>query len=365
LAITGGVLPWVVIAAASLLAVLVAAELTVRAAAPKVCDLLEWRDWECQHKVAAIEDLAGQGGASVVVIGSSPTNSAFDAHLFTARNGLERPAFNAALNAASIRTLELWTTGVVLPKLRPDLLILGLNSSELSDNNLIGERGFRQFERSIGWRRLWPNASVGGRLLLWMEKRSFLIRYRHFLHEPGGWGMRAPLRVRWMKSIREPKRLFRKSRGEQATVTSLGMLHALSVFRGAPYQLSERVLTTWEKILRDYEAGGHELAALGRLVDSTRAAGVKFLMVLMPVTQDWIEIHPHGQRDFDRFKHVLDDFVAERDVAFVDLMPEPWAREEYADAVHRNDEGREHFTNVLSASITDLLASTAQARGKV
>jgi hypothetical protein len=364
LAITGGALTWVVIAAVSLAAVVVAAELLVRAAAPRVCDLLEWRDWECQHKVAAIEDLAGQGGASVVVIGSSPTNSAFDAHLFTARNGLERPAFNAALNAASIRTLELWTTSVLLPKLRPDLLILGLNSSELSDNNLIGERGFRQFQRSSGWRRLRSHSSVGGRLLLWMEKRSFLIRYRHFLHEPGGWGMRAPRRVRWMKSIRDPKRLFRKSRGEQVAVTPLGMLHALSVFRGVPYQLTERVLATWGKIVLDYEVGGHELAALARLVDATRAAGVKFLMVLMPVTQDWIEIHPHGQQDFDRFKHALDSFVAERDVAFIDLMSEPWAREEYADAVHRNDEGREHFTNVLSGYTADLLASTAQSRGQ-
>jgi hypothetical protein len=165
-----------------------------------------------------------------------------------------------------------------------------------------------------------------------------------------------------MQLIREPKRFFRKGRGQRAEVTQLGMLHALSVFTDVPYQLTERVLTTWKKIIHPYEVGGHELAALGRLVDGTRAAGVQFLMVLMPVTQDWIDLHPHGQQDFDRFRQVLAAFVGDRDIPFIDLMPEPASRDGYADAVHRNDEGRRRFTEMLSRYTADFLTPVARSR---
>ena len=362
LAFLGPVSRWVVLAAGCLLAAALLAELAVRRAAPRVCDLLQWRDWECQQKVAAIDALAARGGASIVMIGSSPTNAAFDSHRFTQMNRLERPAFNAALNAASLRTLELWARDVVLPRLRPDVLILGLNSSELSDHNLVGERGYRQFVESRGWRALHPEASIGRRWLLWAEDRSFLVRYRHFFREPGGWGMRAPLRVRLARSMRDPKRLFRKSRGRQVEVTPLGMLHALSVFRGVPYGHTERVLGTWKRIVVDYEVGGHELAALARLADATRDAGVSFVMVLMPVTQDWIDIHPHGREDFDRFRRVLDTFARDHGVPLIDLMPTIPSRDGYADAVHRNDEGRRAFTEMLSSHAGSYMPARARSR---
>ena len=362
MAIAGGASTWVVIAAASLAAVVVGAELMVRAAAPRVSDLLEWRDWECQHKVAAIDDLAERGGASVVMIGPSITNAAFDAHQFTETNRLPRPAFNASLNATTVRTLELWTRDVVLPRLRPDLLILGINSSELSDHSLLAERVYRQFVESRAWRALHPRASRGRRMLLWAEERSFLVRYRHFLREPGDWGMRAPMHVRVGRSMRHPKRLFGKSRGRRAAVTPLGMLHALWVFRDVPYQLRERVLAIWKTAIVPYEVGGQELAALGRLADATRDAGVSFAIVVMPVTDDYINIHPHGRQDYDRFRHVLDTFVRERAIPLIDLMAEIPSHEGYADPVHRNDEGRRSFTEILSSCAAGLIQPDARSR---
>jgi len=357
----GSYLLWVAVAAG----VIIAAELAIRAAAPRIAHLLVWRDWECQHKVAAIESLAARGGASVVCIGSSPMNSAFDAQHFTELARLGRPAFNASLNAATIRTLEPWTREVLLPKLHPELLILGLNSSEVNDNNIVGERGFKMFQSSLGVRRLRRStATIGQRLILWLEERSFLVRYRHFLREPGSWGMKIPPSVRLRRLMKDAKGPFRRNRGETMSVTPFGMLHALAYFEGVPYQLTDRVIKTWKQIVVDYEVGGHELAALRRLVESTRSAGTAVLIVLMPVTQDWIDVHADGRSDFDRFKRALDDFVEESGVAFVDLMPLLTERSDYADAVHRNSGGRKHYTEALHGFTTDLMAASGTARGE-
>ena len=48
-------------------------------------------------------------------------------------------------------------------------------------------------------------------------------------------------------------------------------------------------------------------------------AGVSFAIVVMPVTDDYINIHPHGRQDYDRFRHVLDTFVRERAIPLIDL----------------------------------------------
>lgn len=356
MAIIGVVSVWAAVVA-GVVVTLLAAELAVRFLAPRVADLLVWRDWECQHKVDAIDRLARQGGASVVTIGASPMNSAFDPHLCTNLLGLSRPAFNAALNAATIRSLELWTLGVVLPRLRPDLLVLALNSSELSDKSLVGERWLRLFQMSMGWRRLRQDPSPTQRALLKLETWSFLVRYRHFFREPGSWGRNVSLTVRYRRLKNDPRFHFRKTRGARARVSDLGMLHALSKFRDPPYKLSDTVIKTWKEIIENYHVGGHELAALHRLVDGTRATGTSVLIVLMPVTQDWIDLHGDGQRDFDRFRRVLDSYIAESGVPFVDMMRELTSWDEYADAVHRNLAGQRHFTEVLSRHVADRLGS--------
>jgi hypothetical protein len=79
----------------------------------------------------------------------------------------------------------------------------------------------------------------------------------------------------------------------------------------------------------------------------------------MPATQDWVEFHPRGAQDFEAFKAAVGRSVAEFDVPFVDARSEITSLDEYADALHCNPVGRERFTGIVSATVTDLLGPVA------
>ncbi len=352
--------------AAACLGAIAALELVIRGLSRRIADLLEWRDWECQHKANAIGKLAREGGASVVAIGASDMNATFDPHLFSDVFAGRRPACNAALNGASPRTLELWMRDVVLPALRPDLVILGTHVAEMNDRNDVGERGLQLFRRSLGWRRLHPERTTGQRILFWLERRSFLVRYRHFFREPGRWGIKQYRPPTWRRRLRRRWRALRysvrKDRGSSFAVTPLGLMLGLSRFHGVPYQLgTPRMVRSWAEIVTDYEVGGRELSALGRLVDLIRAGGADVVLVLMPVMPDWVDLQPGGRRDLEAYKHALDRFAVERDVYCLDLMSGFASTNEYADARHANEVGQARFTRALAEVTADRLRTAVRS----
>ena len=167
----------------SIVLLILAAEVVLRLLAARLPKPLDWHYWQAQAKVAAMEQLAQAGGASVAMVGSSLMNSAVDAEFLTEALGVKRPVFGAGLNVATMRTIERWTLGVVLPYLRPDFVVLGINTLELNDRSVVGERSLRLFEKSYGWRHLRRNPSRAQRLFGWLEDRVFLVRYRRFVLE--------------------------------------------------------------------------------------------------------------------------------------------------------------------------------------
>lgn len=327
------------------------AEIVVRLLAPHVATLLEWRDWECHHKAKAIDALSQQVGASVVAIGSSLTNAAFDPHQATEILGGPRPAFNAALNGATMRQLELWTRDVVLPNLRPERVLLGVYSGSLNDNNVPAARGLAMFRSAYGWRKVRPGSTFFQRAFLVGERFSYLIRYRHFLREPSSWALPPSPFDRFKKFWKNVGSRFDKARGRKAGCSDLGRLHALDMFAG-PYKIGRpRMQQAWERFLAGYTVGGHEMQALGRIVDLIRSSGAQVTIVRMPVTEDWMRFHPNGRSDFERFERAVDAFAAERDVALRDLKPAFAALDEFTDALHLNEAGRKRFTALICAEL--------------
>jgi len=339
------------------LLVILAAEVALRSLAPKLPKPLDWHYWQAQNKVTAMEQLAQRGGASVAMIGASHMNSAVDAELLTQLVGAKRPVFNAGLNAANTRTVELWTLGVVLPYLRPDLVVFGLNSSEVNESSSGGKRSLDKFEKCYGWRSRRQNSSRAQRLLLWLEGRSFLVRYRRFLQEPT-MARRAHPVVSWFGRLRkDPLYLFRKSRGQSDSVSKLGTITG-GWFRQVEYHLSDRTRRVLsEEFLNHYEVGGPEFAAFRRLVEGVRAAGVSVLVVLMPVTSDWTDLHSRGERDVERFTRAFAELVAEVNLPFVDLTSVFASNDFFADPAHLNGAGMRRFAEEMTRPILDLMDS--------
>ena len=341
-----GSLGWTMGAAAVFAVIVASLELVIRSLASRFPKPLDWHAWEAQHKVAAMQALAAEGGASVAFFGASDVNAAADPDALTSMLGSSRPAFNAALNGATMRTLEPWALSVVLPYLKPDLVVLGLHTYALNDGSYGGKRGANKFRRSCGWQRHCPTPSPPQRLLLSLERHLYLIRYRRFLFEPTIARRRRFFRIR--RFLSDPRYLFHTTRGNHATVSRLGVLDALWIFSGEGYSIPERMRAVWEEqYLNDYRVGGEELAAFRRFVNGVRASGAELLVILVPVTADWTALHPHGQRDEDDFLQLLDSTIAEAEIPFLDMNAE-FTRlghvEYFADPVHLNVNGRRYFT---------------------
>jgi hypothetical protein len=307
------------------------AEIALRLMSSKI-RLRDWGSWEMQNKINAMDRLATTGGASVVCVGASHVQVGIDPALMTELLGSERPAFNAAINGCGSRMVELWVRDVILPKLKPDLLIYGIGS-ELTDNSVYAATVLRRFRRSPGWLRMRNEGSAARRLVYSLESVSYLARYRWLLPR---------------------KRREKKKRG--ALVSDLGYLQWVDSFREFEYGISDLKANIWRDVLQDFSVGGPEMQALGRLVDLLRDAGVGVLLVQMPVRMpDWLAFHPNGRQDFDDFEQVTRAFVAEHDVPFMDMMPQ-FSPEEFADPVHLNRSGQEKLTRMLVEASRERLA---------
>lgn len=328
-----GIAEWLVIAVVGTVVVLTVAEILLRSAAPRLRPLSEWRNWEMHHKVAALDDLAAEGGASVVAVGSSMVNAAVDPDLLSQLTGRVRPAFNGALNGFSMRLLELWTLRIVIPRVHPDIVVIGLGSGEVNGGNTVARQLLDTLLTSQAWGELTGDGTLFARVIRWVEKRSFLMRYRRFLGKAA---------------------LFQPDPYQRAGMCRrLGLLRWFLIFRYRPYMIEDRQLLIWKEVLNEYEVSAEEIAALGRLIDGLRAAGVTPLLVQMPCTKDCFDLHPQGRDDFERFESALDSVARQRHVPYPDLKASFSSIEEFADPVHLNGEGQARFTSLLADVIAE------------
>jgi len=322
------VVEWVAIA---VVGVLVIAELALRALSSKLRPLTTWGSWEVHNKLAAAERLAKEGGASIVTIGTSAVNASVEPGLLGTLSKRARPAFNAALNGSSPQMLELWTLRVIVPMLRPDVVVYGLDSSQVNKNNVLARRNYELFRTSQGWGERAREGRLLDRFIWFTSRHSYLVRYRTFLFK---------------------RALFEQDRLQRATsCRRLGLLRWVMVFRYRPYTIKTRQMEAWKEALNEYEIGDEELEAMGRIVDGLKAAGVVPIIAPIPYTDDWIPFHPRGDEDVQSWKRVIRQVATVHGCAYVDLRDRFTTGEQFADPVHFNGDGQLRFTRLLADEI--------------
>jgi hypothetical protein len=307
------------------------AELAVRAAAPRIRDPLLWPDWEAQNKVAAMDALGASGGASVVFVGSSMVNAGFNPELATTLLKAKRPAFNAALNGSDMRTTDLWTTKVVVPRLHPKVVVVGFNSGELNDHWQEAQGLYARMLQSTYGKRIAGKGGVLARLDAWSVDHSYLMRYRSVLRSP-------------------VDAFVGHDRAQDVQgVDPLGRFIALTNFQKRAYSPGlSRQLGIWDEVFRNYRPGGLQFAALDDLVKNLTAQGIRVVLVRMPVTKDIVPLHPRGQADRLRFTSVLAHFVATHPVTFIDAEHAIGASPGlFVDPVHLNVVGQRRTTALV------------------
>jgi hypothetical protein len=312
---------------------LLGAEIAFRIAA-RGWPLREWWNWEVEYKARAVDAIGRTGGASVVVVGSSAVQAGVHPELLTELVRGERPAFNAALNGAGASVYDAWARVFVLPRLRPEVVIIGVDSVSLNDNSITVARLYDRLRGSRAWQRLTDEGPLFRRLLYRVESVSHLVRFRRFL--------------------RRSTRARAAERRKESEVSELGRFLFIEIFRNRPYHAKDRQMEIWAQAVHGYATGGSARTALGRLVEDVRAMGARVALVKMPMTDDWTAMHPRGADDFDLFGRTLEELARERGVRLVDPIEHFSCPEDFADPVHLNGVGQEKFTRFVADLAAEL-----------
>lgn len=312
---------------------LVTVELAVRVSSDRLPPPLVWSDYETQNKAESMDELPSD--ASVVFIGSSSMNAAADPLMADKLTDASLPAFNGALNGSDMRSAEWWVTHVVLPRLKPSVVVVGTTSLEVNDNGKTQEEFFTKLTSSKGAKRVTGHVGRAGRLEAWFEDHVYLARYRNELRRPAHVINGDP-------------------RAERAGVGPRGVLEAMPEFHDRPYSIPPNFkVRTERESYRHFAVGGSQVQALHRLVDMLKQENVKLVLVKMPITRDLIPMHPHGQKDYERFERVLDEIVDARALTLVDAASRIDDERYFVDPIHLNARGAERFTRLVAPAIRE------------
>jgi hypothetical protein len=317
---------------AVLVAVLVLAEIGARAIEPYLPAPEVWADAATAVKVAQLDRDESAGCTDVVFAGSSMTRDALDPGVFTAADPAARGAYNAALDASSPELLQRWLLDQVVPRSRPALVVIGLASFDLNDNARITRAALDAYAQA-------PYSASGraNDLQRWFTRHVALVRNRPALRSP-------ELVLDALSAWRDGQKAERpRADGIPGLLAADG--HGLSR-RALEYRPGSGVQAfVRRELLNDFEIGGRQAAALHDVVEQLQGAGVDVALLPLPVTDDYVSLHPRGAADQQAFLETLQRTASTTGASLLD--PPALALTGFADTHHLNGQGADALSGAL------------------
>ena len=100
-----------------------------------------------------------------------------------------------------------------------------------------------------------------------------------------------------------------------------------------------------------FRMGGEQTDAAEELLRELAERDIDTAVVVLPVTQDYVDAHPGGAADFDAFLDLAEQIAEDTGARFVDLHDLIGEDELFADTHHLNGRG----ATELSRALPDLL----------
>ncbi len=324
---------------AATLAILLVGEGAARAASPYLPEPIVYGDETTQAKVAQLDQL-GPGCTDVVLAGNSMGRDAFDPSAFTTADPEHRRAYNASLDAASPALLRRWLDEEVVPRAHPATVVLTLASLDLNARAAATVSARAAYDDA-------PATGTGalGRLGAWVESHSTLVRYRAELRDPTALGDA-------IGQLRAGAPLPRLSAdGIPGLIGGSGQ--GLSRLRLHYRHDATTKSFTRDQLLAGYTIDPAQVADEKALIADLQAAGTTVALVVLPVTADYVALHPRGQADFDAFLAATRQIAADTGAPLIDLHGERGDEQRFADTHHLNADGQAWFTTTLPARLAD------------
>lgn len=263
----------------------------------------------------------------VVFVGSSVMAGGVDPVQFTNASGVS--SYNAAWAGGTGRTNAMWTLDVVEPLAEPEVVVLGVQSGELNDNGPKNQITYRKFIGSPGYQQTTDN--LARRFEGEISKISDLIRYRLVFRTPSV----------LLKNEREALRAVeaRKQIGARGR----------RVEEPVKYRFNLKFQTGFpEKNLADLSYGGKEYRAIVRLHNRLQQRGVKLVLMITAVTDDYYSIHADPEGDRKRFHDLIRRFQRETGATVIDAADAFPSWKPFRDPVHLDIEGRRAMSHALA-----------------
>lgn len=314
----------------ALVVTLVVFEVGARLLAPYLPAPADWPDEATRTKVAQMDD---RDCADVVFVGNSMARDAFDPTVFTAVDPQGRIAYNASLDAASPAQLGRWVPEEVLDRLDPSTVVVALSSADLNDNAAAGQAALDSYETSTGGRDDLLGA-VHRRAAGW----STLVRHRESLRD-------LEVVVDSMAAAASADEADRPSvDGIDGVISPDGQGLSRRELEYVGQPAVRRFVA--DQLLNDYSLGPAQVAAAGDLLSDLDRAGVEVVLVALPVTDDYIALHPNGRTDYDEYLAAMARLAESAEIPFHDLAG---STNSFADTHHVNGVGSQHVTEATAA----------------
>jgi hypothetical protein len=322
----------VLIIVASTIALLLMGEVAARALADNLPEPIRYHSLEAQVKVERMDELSDAGGVDIAVVGTSIAYDV-DPSLFPPRPDGTPSAYNAALGSAVPSLSVPWALDVVIPRLRPKVLLVGVGSFDLKAGSA-GDVFAEAFLESAAGRRDTGSQSILDKASWWLDEHSALWEHR--------------------SELRDPEVAFDAVRGQDPEVTD--RIAATTQPTGRPSFGQDRRFEDREQRgggdLSNWSIGLENAAHLQRLVRQARAQGVEVVLMNMPATQDYIERHPNGAASYQTYLDFMAAFAEKEEFTLLDFH-EISDHAYFADEVHMNLAGAQHFTAQLVAALQE------------
>lgn len=320
-----------VVAVAVAMAVVVAAEGTARLVQSSLRQPQAWPTAELQHKFDRTAILARTHQVQTVLFGDSLMDAGADPALFSTN-----PArvFNASLAGETLPVIASWATKVVVPRLRPKTVVLGFSINVLNQ----GLQGAAAVAHAYSASRVVQVAEGGGDAIdhidAWLRRGFAVYRDRPMLRAPF-----APPSETEGATIYDPL-LSLDGWNEGFQAGRLAADRASSVSASA--QLAGN-------IMQNFSIGPAQVAELGSLIDKLRSEHVTVVLVLVPVSRDFVAATPGGQAGYEAAVDRLLSIGAHH--AAATLTAGIWPTQDFADAAHLNRTGSTAFSTWLARAL--------------
>jgi hypothetical protein len=322
---------WLAYVATPILALL-AAEIVIGLAAPKLPEPNEWFSDTAAAKVRQMERVASEGKrVSPLLVGASSMNDAGDADMLNECIGESRYAYNASLSGGVAPMMALWVEDVVLARLDPDRVVWGLLTADFA----IQSQRYRYLVEQYG-RAPATRPGLLGETDRQLRRASALWRHRLTLRDPTQAAMA----------------LLGEGTGERSQPWADSVLSEAGrnlLKDPLSFEVPEWFHETYEQdVLKGFKLTGAALEPIGHIARELRSRDIKLDLVLMPVTPVYIRAHPGGERGYERAVAKIQDAAREEWGVPLHRLDRALPSTSFADPVHANGQGAQRFTALLA-----------------